>query len=242
MKQVEKKLSAFAVLVIVVFSAMTVSAWSINFDFSDNSGSYTNGTESPAHATGALSLTRDNWNVVVGDKTNGLVYATGAAATGVEIDFGKGINANATLNWAGSPDEYDLAPAGGIYDTVLMKDYIFANQWHVMPVRVRGLSAGRYNVFALARSGTNSLDALRKVYIGTGDDTVTIADLTEYDVAASTNIYEWTQDEDYILRRVSVTGPTQWVVVVLRNISNQYSEMPGLQIISTVNETVILIR
>jgi len=210
---------------------------SIQFDVSDNSGSY-QGTEGPAQANGLLTGADDNWNTVTGDVSSGLVFTDGSPASGVSIDFGRQEFDSGAVNWDVTGSETGRSGGSDIYANELMRDWMYTTSDDNLGVRVTGLQPGDYDVFALARE-YDATGRLYSVAIGTDDD-----DSTTFDVDAGL-IYPglfrhdgvtgapstWAESANYFYQRVHVDDPSHYIVTIVDPTGAQYATLQGLQIV-----------
>jgi hypothetical protein len=220
------------VLLAVCLSAVSLFAQkAIQFDFNDNSGSY-NGTESPAHAAGTLSLTNTTWNVVTNDVPAGLSFADGTPAAAVSFDVGQSATFTGAIAWNDTPP-LGTDDGAGIYNTPLGNDNFYTSSDRQLGVRVRGLTPGTYRVYSIGR-GTPA-DQLHLSYvqsIGINLDNQTA--VTPTIGPAADPPLAWVNGQTHLEAIVTVTSPLDWVTVVSR-LDNQASHpahaLQGLQIV-----------
>lgn len=225
--------AVYALLLLAPISAVNAQGV-IQIDCHNGSGSYT-GSESPGHAAG--DVTGTTWNMVTGDSSS-LVYADGSAATGVSVDFGEG--GGATINWGVTQLTSGVGSSTGIYNTDLMLDWFYADGNDNLGARVTGLSAGDYRVYALTREGdqlTRTYDVTIGLNISNPGDAGAV-ETTGVGVASGSAT--WVDGENYAVTDVTVTGPGDWVTIIVDPISSQYGTLQGLQIVPlTINTDLI---
>lgn len=122
----------------------------VQFDLGHRAGLY-KGTNAPAHAAGDMFAHEDVWMQIVGDQSGTFVMADGNICPHpIRVDYGHG---DGVIDWNAAP----VDPSGSIYtkatpffDTALCQDH---RPWDFdLGIRVAGLPAGIYRVYALCRS------------------------------------------------------------------------------------------
>ncbi|MEP4078378.1 LamG-like jellyroll fold domain-containing protein [Haloferula sp.] len=191
-----------------------------------NVGATYTGSESPGHAAGDVVGT--TWNTVTGDSSN-LLYDDNSPATGVEVDFGEG--GGATINWGAGQLTANNGSLAGIYNTDLMRDWFFSNGNDNLGARVRGLSAGDYRVYALTREGS---ELLRTYDVTIGVDISNPGDAGAEEttvVGAASGSTTWIDGENFAVTDVTVTGPGDWITIIVDPTNAQWGALQGLQIV-----------
>ena len=122
----------------------------LQFDLGHRAGLYS-GTNSPAHAAGDMLGHEDTWTQIVGDQSGGIVMADGNLCPHpIRVDYGHG---DGIIDWDATP----VDPTGRIwtkaepfFNTALCQDH---RPWDFdLGLRVSGLPAGAFRVYALCRS------------------------------------------------------------------------------------------
>lgn len=216
---------------IVLSSACLVHGETIQFDFSRNAGNLYSGIEAPA----ALSAASSNWNEVVSvDIGSGLVYSDGTAATGVTLDVGKGDTIDWSLDLKGYGAVDATAPA--IYQTLLMSDWNYTSNGDSLGVRVAGLAAGEYEVYAILREpNTDGWARTYDVGIGLNGSALGDAGMTTSSIALDTvpdGTPAWTAGMNYVMTTVTVGSLTDAVTVITDNTNHDYGTLAGVQIVA----------
>ena len=196
----------------------------IQFDVSDNVGSYT-GYESPGYAAGDFTTAETTWNMTEGDVSSGLKYADGTDATTVTFDTGQG--GGATVNWSSTPPTSQTGAGGGIYATSLMRDWHYTSGNNNLGARVNGLPAGEYRVYALVRE-PSELGRLYDVSIGVNIDTIGASPTA---ITNATGVTTWTVGKNYAVADLTTTASTDWLSIIVDPTNNQYGTLEGVQIV-----------
>jgi MYXO-CTERM domain-containing protein len=225
-----------ASLIMMALGPAVLSAGSVGIQFDVSKPSYAPyvGTESPGHSLGEFLPSHTSWNAVTGDTSSGLLYADGSAATGVEIDFGRS-SGGTTIDWglAGAPWSYDGSTILPIYDTDLMRDWMYSSGNNNLAARVRGLPAGSYSVVALVRE-PNELDRTYNVNLGVNlNDT---GDTTPLAITDATGVTTWTPGKNFARAVVTSSGPSDWITAIVDPTNAGYSTLEGLQIAPVLHE------
>ncbi|MEO1973333.1 MAG: hypothetical protein ABGX07_17370, partial [Pirellulaceae bacterium] len=122
----------------------------LQFDLGHRAGLY-KGVNAPAHAAGDMFAHEDVWTQIVGDQAGAFVMADGNLCPHpIRVDYGHG---DGIIDWNATP----VDPSGSVYskaepffNTALCQDH---RPWHFdLGMRVAGLPAGTYRVYALCRS------------------------------------------------------------------------------------------
>ncbi|HUT35013.1 MAG TPA: PEP-CTERM sorting domain-containing protein [Planctomycetota bacterium] len=227
-----------AVFLVVLAIAALAAAAPIQFDMSDNDGSYS-GTVSPGHAFGDVLNTETTWNTLWADQGSGLVYADTSAATGVAFDAGRGQPA---INWGNAyTAEYAVTGGGGIYGTSLMQDWVYTSGDNNLGARVSGLEAGDYRVYALVRewSGGSPPGPERTYDVKIGVNIDRLDQPTSYPIRMTdaTGVTAWTPTKNYAVAQVTTTGPSDQVSIIVDPTSASYGTLQGFQIVKMAAPT-----
>ena len=208
--------------------AASSSAATLQIDFSDNTGSYS-GSQSPGHAAGDVSGT--TWNTAVGDVASGLLWDDGTAAAGLQVDVGGG-PPTTTIDWDLNLNESSDSATIPFYDTSLMRDWHYTSGNANLGARVNGLDAGIYRVYALIRE-SNQLARTYEAAIGVNVNAWSDAGVVEVTpITDASGATTWTDGQNYASTDVTVSGPSDWVTVVVDPINAQWGTLEGLQIVA----------
>lgn len=128
---------------------------------------------SPYH-TVTPSFTGSNWNQVqTADIASGLVYADGAAATGVSINMGNSGTGSTIINLSNTPTGNSALGSQvnvGVYASPSVgMDGVFSGstgQNVAVGLEVGGLAAGTYEIYMLSRNTNTSVANSLNVYVG----------------------------------------------------------------------------
>jgi hypothetical protein len=209
------------------------------------------GTDSPGHDRGDFDIRSEtSWNAVANDQLSGLVYADGSPAAGVTFDVGTSPD-NGPINWNGVPRLGGADSTGGILATPLGKTNFWLPEGNI-GLRVKGLPAGTYRVYALGRSvlpevtagGRIPLSASRvyalgqsilpdqaprnyRVRIGVNLSNVVNPPQPTQDISYSG---AWTEGETYTTNVVTTTRTTDSITIVVHGDSGNIAMIEGLQI------------
>ena len=229
-------LTALTTSALLALATGSAHAASIQFDVGNLQGSYS-GTEAAAHAAGDLGAGDTTWNTVIGDASSGFFYTDGSAATGITVDFGLGAG---DIDWSSAPGPSNVggATTSGIYDTALMRDWLFTNGSN-LGVRIKGLAAGEYTVYALVKEPTAST---RTYDVGIGvdtDDTTALGDLTTQSIAAGLP-ETWTAGTNYVAQAVTVSSTDDWIVIITDPTNASFGTLQGFQIVPEPSSLALL--
>jgi len=228
MRHVQLLTASIAVLFLVAVTVTTAQAATIQFDFSDDVGSYT-GSQSPGHLAG--DVTGTTWNLAVGDVGSGLTWDDGTPAIGVQLDVGNG---SPNIDWGGGLGEYSIGTTGvAIYDTDLMRDWHYSSGNANLGARVSGLAAGDYRVYALVREG-NQLARTYDVAVGVNINALGDPGVVETTpISDASGITTWVDGRNFAATDVTVSGTSDWVTVIVDPTNEQWGTLEGLQIVSS---------
>jgi hypothetical protein len=177
------------------------------------------GINSPAHGSGEMYPHENVWNDLIGDRAGQFLAADGSAFPGnLEIDFGAGGEA---IDWD-APQRLHACRTKGIFNTPIGRDNIRMSSMsgQVGPwlgMRMRGLPAGKYRLFMIARSVNtnpnwgNFLTLKQHVVTVTppaGDTTVHVVAPLEDPTAA-----KWVEDQTHVVSEFAVGNTDEWVTV-----------------------------
>lgn len=209
------------------------SGVTLQIDFGDNDGLYV-GNNAPAGIADTI------WNQVIADTSSGLLFGDGTAATGVSVDRGASNAAGpADIDWDNTTTDNsgNAGPFTGVYDTELARDWLFGRDNQTIGVRVSGLEAGEYDVYAIVRE-PNQLSREYNVGIGVGDASlVSIADATVAttvigDASGSPTPATWVVGDNFAVERVTVASTADFVTVFIDPTNERFGTLGGLQIVS----------
>jgi hypothetical protein len=210
------------------------SVLALQIDVGDRSGAY-QGADSPAHHRGDLAAEQNTWSSVETDVRAGLRFADGSIAHRVSIDFGHQHNATGPVLWWLDPGdsesgihshEDEVAP---LYDNVLMRDWMYTNDNNHLGVRVAGLPAGWYRVYAIVREG-NALDRTYDVAIGVDLDGFTPATTTS--LGEARDVAEWRANVNYATRDVEVRRESDRITILIDPTNESFATLQCLQIVA----------
>lgn len=184
----------------------------IQFDLGHRAGLY-RGTNSPAHAEGRMFAHEDNWTQIVGDQSGAFVMADGNICPHpIRVDYGHGDGA---IDWNAKP----VDPSGRMYpkaepffNNALCQDH---RPWDFdLGLRVSGLPAGTYRVYALCRS-IRRPTAAYDVSFGVNLDRQVEQPVEMPPMNDLTGV-EWKAGMTYAVAEVTVTGPDDWATFITR--------------------------
>lgn len=154
MKNKRQAQCAALTLFLLASGIMSSTAQTLLLDFGPTTVTGTDRSNSPYHSINASAGT--NWNQIQAtDVTSGLLYADGAAASGVTVDLGRSSSvAWKTLTMAGQPGSVSLGTITntGVFDnTAVGRDAInygsSATQNTLVGLAIGGLAAGTYEIY-----------------------------------------------------------------------------------------------
>ena len=208
----------------------------LQFDLGHRAGLY-EGTNSPAHAAGDILHHENVWNQIVGDQSGAFVMAdSNICPHPVRVDYGHG---DGVIDWSASP----VDPAGrawngveAFFNTPLCQDH---RPWDFdLGLRVSGLPAATYRVYALCRS-IRRPTAAYDVSFGLNLDRQLkhpLAMPSMKDLVGK----QWEPGQTYAVSDVQVSSPRDWITFITRYsrerallISGRHgrSVLSGLQIV-----------
>ncbi len=220
-------------------------AASVLLDFGPTTVSSDSLTNSPGHATGAVSSSETTWNKVTGaDIGSGLFYGNGSSATGVSLNLGLETTiGNNILDFATTNDFKDLtgtraAQLGPDYGNAAgtnapaAKDGLFRNgtsngsQSAAIGLRIDGLAVGSYTIYLVGRN-TNATTAAGTVFyasVGATANTFSFSSLTG---AVLSNAFTesndtWIAGNQYNTRTVTITEAGQSMYIAVEGYSVDY--------------------
>lgn len=147
----------------------------VSYSFDFGTTAYTGSDGGPA----GLALSSGDWVYVGADGAAGGPISAG----GLTLDFGRGVGSTETsvVSWATAVKEgtMDFAAPSRLNVAGLYEDGLggSVSRQSILGLRVTGLAAGEYEVFATAfiETSTNLSTATGSVWLGTGDSNVTQA-------------------------------------------------------------------
>lgn len=184
----------------------------LQFDLGHRAGLYS-GTNAPAHAAGDMLAHETTWTQIVGDQSGTFIMADGNICPHpITVDYGHG---DGKIEWQAEPvDPWGKihSKATGIFDSTLCQDH---RPWDFdLGLRVSGLPAGTYRIYALCRSARRPSAA--------------------YDVSFGVNLHEqvesplhlppmdpdaepvWQEGLTYEVEDITVSGPQEWLTFITR--------------------------
>jgi hypothetical protein len=208
----------------------------IQFDFGSFNGTYS-GTNAPGHVAGDFKAGLTTWNEITADASSGLLYADGAAASGISVDVGLG-NASA-IDWNTAPG-LGNDNGVGVFATPLGDDNLYTTDGNqqIIGMRVSGLAPGTYDVYAIGRGVTTSQQSFTyNQALGVGNVTaVTFADLggpTLLSGISDPDEDAWVDGQTHLFRQVTIASPADYLVFLTQNattVGGGYAAIQGLQI------------
>lgn len=184
----------------------------LQFDLGHRAGVYT-GTNAPAHAAGDMFAHENAWTQIVGDQSGAFVMADGNLCPHpIRVDYGHG---DGVIDWKATPvDPWGriYSKAQGIFDSALCQDH---RPWDDdLGLRVAGLPAGTYRVYALCRS-------VRRP--GSSYDVSFGANLhrqlpepTVIPPMEKTEEPSWVSGQTYAVADVEISAPEDWITFITR--------------------------
>ncbi|MGK0188054.1 MAG: mono/diheme cytochrome c family protein/glucose/arabinose dehydrogenase [Verrucomicrobiales bacterium] len=216
-----------------VFTAATTD-WSHGLAAAPGGGSDAAGALGPGHAAGVFK--GGTWNVLHDHFVGKVLDEDGKTLPGeLTIEFGAAARDQPITNWGKVPQaSYVNASAPqGVGNSALMNDMLWSSQGdrEQAGVRVRGLPAGTYEVFALLRHFAAPETERFEWAIG--------ADIDRVDghsfVATGGSRTQWVEASadrpgNYAHAKISIAGPDQSLAMIYDNLDQNYSEIMGFQI------------
>ena len=184
----------------------------LQFDLGHRAGLYA-GTNAPAHAVGDMFEHEDSWAQIVGDQSGTLIMADGnVCPLPILVDYGHG---DGSIDWDATPvDPWGKvhSKARGIFDTALCQDH---RPWDFdLGIRVSGLPAGTYRVYALCRSARRP-GAAYDVSFGVNLDRQ-LEDPISIPPMDPDLVPQWIEGVTYEVEDVEVSGEEDWVTFITR--------------------------
>ena len=184
----------------------------LQFDLGHRAGLYA-GTNAPAHAAGDMFPHEKHWTQVVGDQSGTFVMADGNVCPyPIKVDYGHGDGA---IDWDAQPiDPWgNVNPrAKGVFDTPLTQDH---RPWDFdLGLRVSGLPAGTYRIYALCRSGRRT-GASYDVSFGVNLNRQ-VADPLVIPPMDPKSEPSWIAGVTYAVDDVEVSGSDDWATFITR--------------------------
>lgn len=184
----------------------------LQFDLGHRAGLY-KGTNSPAHATGAMHSHESVWTQIVGDQSGAFVMADGNICPHpIRVDYGHG---DGVIDWDATPEDpwgRVYSKAAGVFATSLCQDH---RPWdYDLGLRVSGLPAGKYRVYALCRS-VRRPEAAYNISFGVNLD----RQQEQPRFIPPMNPMEtpmWVEGKTYVMDEVTVSGPKDWATFITR--------------------------
>lgn len=184
----------------------------LQFDLGHRAGVY-RGTNSPAHAEGRMFAHEDNWTQIVGDQSGVFVMGDGNICPHpIRVDYGHG---DGEIDWDAQP----VDPSGRIhkkaepfFDNALCQDH---RPWDFdLGLRVSGLPAGTYRIYALCRS-IRRPTAAYDVSFGLNLNRQVEKPL-EMPPMKNLEGVRWEAGMTYAVADIAVNGPEDWATFITR--------------------------
>ncbi|MEM1294422.1 MAG: hypothetical protein AAGH89_03590 [Verrucomicrobiota bacterium] len=184
----------------------------LQFDLGHRAGLYT-GTNAPAHAAGDMFSHENVWTQIVGDQSGAFVMADGNLCPHpIKVDYGHG---DGEIDWDAAPvDPWGnvYSKARGVLNSPLCQDH---RPWDFdLGLRVSGLPAGKYRIYALCRS-VRRPDASYDVSFGVNLDQQ-LSEPTIIPPMADSIEPSWEPGLTYAVGNVAVNGPEDWATFITR--------------------------
>ncbi|MBC2602586.1 PEP-CTERM sorting domain-containing protein [Puniceicoccus vermicola] len=209
-------------LISTAFAFSTASA-QLMLDFGPTIPIGTDLYNSPAHASGAISVSDTTWNILgKADVSSGLLFADGTAATGVSVNLGTETFAGSdVISFTTNPGKSSALGTGfngidggagwfseGIFaDQSVGTDGIWGPDNAANGLRIDGLVAGAYEIFFVG-SNTNSNvgGAIMNLYSGVGASSNSF-DFSSLMATSSTitNNTFWSEGENYARATITLS-------------------------------------
>lgn len=237
-------------------------AASLLLDFGPTTVSSDALTNSPGHATGAVSASETTWNKVTGaDVGSGLLYGNGSGASGVSLNLGLETTiGNNILDFAAANDFKDLtgtraAQLGLDYsnaagtNAAAAKDGLFRNgtsngsQSAAIGLRIDGLAVGMYTIYLVGRN-TNATAAAGTVFYASVGATANTFNFSSLAGAVLSNAFTesndaWIAGNQYNTRTVTITEAGQSMYIAVEGYSVDYRGfMNSVEIVSVPEPSV----
>jgi hypothetical protein len=184
----------------------------LQFDLGHRAGLY-RGTNSPAHTAGDMFAHEEVWTQIVGDQSGAFVMADGNICPhSIRVDYGHG---DGVIDWDAAP----VDPTGRVYgkaepffNTALCQDH---RPWDFdLGLRIAGLPAGTYRVYALCRS-VRRPSAAYDVSFGVNLDRQVNKPLAMPPMKDLVGA-KWKKGLTYAVADVEVSSPEDWVTFITR--------------------------
>jgi hypothetical protein len=184
----------------------------LQFDLGHRAGLY-NGVNAPAHAAGDMFAHEDVWTQIVGDQFGVFVMADGNICPHpIRVDYGHG---DGVIDWDTTP----VDPTGRVYETAepffstaLCQDH---RPWDFdLGLRIAGLPAGTYRVYALCRS-IRRPTAAYDVSFGVNLDRQLDRPLAMPPMDDLTGA-KWQAGLTYAVSDIDISSPDDWITFITR--------------------------
>lgn len=226
-------LVALAIGISVVESS--AEAQSIQLAFGDRAGSlYTTGTDGVVDAGGVWNATGAGAGLNAPVDQFGTILDSLGVPTSVTLKMGIDNGGTGTVDYGVNPNQ-SAGGGGGVFNNGLWENWIFTRNNDNLFVRLEGLLAGEYDVYALVRE-PNQLGRTYDAYLGTdagssADDE--IGDLTSIGVGTNANDQSSLDElEDFFTSTITLNSGDA-LVLAIDPTNEQFATLEGMQIVST---------
>lgn len=222
---------SFACVVVVIITGQRGLAANIQFDINDSLNLTYTGINSPGHVAGDFQSIETTWNGVrATGLSTGIMFSDGSPAPGIVVEAGVSPDAASAVSW-GTPPSEARDEAQGVFDTNFGFDRFFATSGKKVGLRVKGLPAGQYRVYAIGRPGTQfSGNDSFNMSVGVNLDDLTGAQPTILPWSGGTPIFDsWVNGETHMVATITTTSVDDYITVI-----NQENNPGGSFIIASL--------
>ncbi|GAB5561692.1 MAG: hypothetical protein SynsKO_33390 [Synoicihabitans sp.] len=175
-----------------------------------------------------------SWNSITTNlTTSGLVDGAGNSLTGITIQVGSSVDTASDITWTNLPTIASGQSLPGVFNSDIVSDNFYVTPRRKIGVRISGLEAETYGVYAIARGYTSGeLSQSCDHDVGIDINTLTGSAVTLGPIVTSAS---WNVGTSYSYFTATITDPTDYLTFVSQansGNSNQYNGMQGLQVIS----------
>ena len=232
-----KKTTIPLILAAVLYIGSTAQADVVQLDL--GAVATYSGTLAPAGITDPVWNGVPNGDIVAGS----LVFGDGTAAPNISVDIGASPENNngevinfTGANARGNGSNTDVQGVA-IYDTDLTDDWVFTRRNADLGLRVSGLDAGVYDVYAYTKEPnelTRTYDVGIGAFAAADADSITrsSAGLDITSIADATGSTDFVDGLNFALTRVTVSDPSDFVVITVDNTNQGFATLGAVQIVS----------